>query len=159
VSYQPPQHPPQQPTSGQSPGPAKRKKWPWIVAAAVVGGVGLCTIGSLNNNTSAPAPAGGAALSMPPDPGPVICKVTEDAGSYYLLLNSAIYRNFSLCDGAVPYPHTIDDLLKQKGMDSRCVLPNSYTSANHVLVGVYSARKKPDLEAARAFCRAEKGTQ
>jgi hypothetical protein len=93
--------------------------------------------------------------ATPPDRE--ICRVTDNGGSYYLLVTSATYHNFQACDGATPYDGTMDKLLNLPKMGRRCILGDQYTADNHALVGVYSDTDSANMAAARRFCDANGG--
>lgn len=118
---------------------------------------------SASTSTAAPAVVQSTALGgLSPTPTGVdrlFCELTDDGGSYYLLVDSAGFHNFDVCTGGKPYIGDLDGLFKMPGMDRRCILPNSYVIANHASVAVYADAKKANFAAAEAFCKANKGTE
>jgi hypothetical protein len=90
----------------------------------------------------------------------MVCRVTENGGTYYRSVASFTEHDFRACDGATPYPGFVYDLLDEPNVDRRCVLDSDSAIAKfHALVGVYSNTKSSNLAAARRFCSAHGGTR
>jgi hypothetical protein len=95
-----------------------------------------------------------------------ICKVSDDGGTYYLKVTSALAGNVSACRGAPEaFGSNIDTLLQQPHMDRRCILPTTEPGpglpdalpTDEAIVGVYSDTARRDLAAARSYCETWKG--